>query len=116
MAQRRREVTPMSVDKSPTDTYPMRILSVSDVLTPVSMEHAVTVLACSLLRPSDVDAYAVWVVLCHLPHNPRHPFAVWDAYDRPEGWSFGSGEYCVTLVEAVGRYGYRDYQHHLDQS
>lgn len=110
-------MTVEGVGKSPTDTYPMRTLRTGEVVQPASMEHAVTVLACWLLRPSDVDAYAVWVVLCHLPHNPLHPFAVWDAVDHPErGWSFGSGDYCVTLLEAVGRYGERGGKYHLDES
>lgn len=107
-------MTVEGVGKSPTDTYPMRTLSVGEVLTPVSMEHAVTVIACWLLRPSDVDAYAVWVVLCCLPHNTLHPFAVWDAYDRPEGWSFGMGDYCSTLSGAVEQYQRRGGRYTLD--
>jgi hypothetical protein len=94
----------MSIEKSPTDTYPMRLLNVGDKVKPVTYDNIVTVLACWLLRPSDVDAYAVWVVLCHLPENERHPFAVWDAYDRPEGWSFGEGDYCVDIASAMKRY------------
>jgi hypothetical protein len=82
----------------------MRLLRVGSTVQPASMENAVTILACWLLRPSDVDAYAVWVVMCHLPHNTLHPFAVWTAYDRPEGWSFGSGSYCETVSEAVQKY------------
>lgn len=97
-------------DKSPTDTYPMRFLRVGDVITPTSApDIAVTVLACWLMRPSDVDAYAWWVVVCHLPHadNLRHPFVVWDAYDRPDGWLFSHGDYCHDLPSAVERYGER---------
>ena len=54
----------MGVDKSPTETYPMRILKVGDSFTPSSGSNPVTILACWLSRPSDIDAYAVWVVLC----------------------------------------------------
>jgi len=82
----------------------MRTLRVGDVLTPTSMDNAVTILACWLMRASDVDAYAIWTVLCHLPHNARHPFAVWTAIDRPEGWSFGYGDYCENIGEGVARY------------
>jgi hypothetical protein len=82
----------------------MRFMRVGEVVTPASSEYAYTVLACWLLRPSDVDAYAVWVVLCHLPHNERHPFAVWTAYDRPEGWSFGNGDYYDNLPDALATY------------
>ena len=105
----------MGVDKSPTDTYPMRTLRVGEAVIPVSMENAVTVLACWLLRPSDVDAYAVWVVLCHLPHNDFHPFAVWTAYDRPEGWSFGGGDYCRDIAEGVAWYESRGGHYSLDE-
>ena len=105
MAQRRGGVTAMSVDKSPTDTYPMRTLRTGDTVQATSMEHAVTILACWLMRPSDVDSYAWWLVLAHLPHNPHHPFAVWNAYDHPErGWSFANGDYCSTVSEATARY------------
>jgi len=104
----------MSVDKSPTDTYPMRTLRSGEIINPASYEHAVTVLACWLLRPSDVDSYAVWVVLCHLPHNERHPFAVWNAYDRPEGWTFGEGDYCVNVSSAVERYESRGGKYSLE--
>ena len=104
----------MSVDKSPTDTYPMRTMRSGEKVSPVSYDHTVTVLACWLLRPSDVDAYAVWVVLCHLPHNERHPFAVWDAYDRPEGWSFGEGDYCANVSSAVERYEARGGKYSLE--
>lgn len=97
----------MSVDKSPTDTYPMRLLSVGEVVTPTSSDYAYTVLACWLLRPSDIDTYAMWVVLCLLPHNPLHPFAVFTAYDRPEGWSFGNGEYCRNIADALHDYEVR---------
>jgi hypothetical protein len=92
------------MEKSPTDTYPMRIIKVGEVVTPSSGDHSVTVLARWLIRPSDIDAYAVWVVLCHLPHNDRHPFAVWTAYDRPEGWSLANGDYCMDIREAVTTY------------
>ena len=103
MAQRRGGVT-MYGDKSRTATYPMRTMRVGEVITAESGDKTVTVLACWLLRPSDVDAYAMWVVLCHLPHNSYHPFVVWTAFDRPEGWSFGSGDYCQDISEAVGFY------------
>lgn len=94
----------MSVDKSPLDTYPMRILRVSEQVTPVSADSTYTVLACELLHPSDVDAYAVWLVLCHLPDEQFTPFAVWRAYDRPEGWYFANGEYFRTVAGAVRLY------------
>ena len=100
-------MTVEGVGKSPTDTYPMRMLRAGEVITPTSMEHAVTVLACWLVRSSDVDAYAWWLVLCHLPHNPLHPFAVWTAYDRPEGWSLADGDYCEHVGTAVQRYEQR---------
>lgn len=100
-------------DKSPTDTYPMRTLRVGEVVTAQSSDHAVTVLACWLIRPSDVDAYAVWVVLCHLPHNDYHPFAVWNAIDRPDGWYFGNGNYCYDIAEAVTVYEARGGKHSL---
>lgn len=94
-----------NTSKSPTDTYPMRTLSVSEVVQSASMSDPVTVLACWLMSPSDVDTYACWVVLCHLPHNAYHPFAVWDAIDHPDrGWSFSCGNYCATLDEATTRY------------
>jgi hypothetical protein len=92
----------------------MRTLRVGEVITPASSDNPVTVLACWLLRPSDVDAYAVWVVLCHLPHNAFHPFAVWTAYDRPEGWSFGGGDYCRDIAEGVAWYESRGGQYSLD--
>jgi hypothetical protein len=91
----------------------MRLLKVGSTVQPVSMDEFVTVLACWLLRPSDVDAYAVWVVLCHLPHNTLHPFAVWTAYDRPEGWSFGSGSYHKTITGAVEQYETQGGKHDL---
>lgn len=94
----------MGVDKSPMDTYPMRLLAVGERVNPVSYDHPVFVLACWLISPSDVDAYAMWDVLCFLPHEPLHPFVVWTAYDRPEGWSFGNGDYCRTLDVAVSKY------------
>lgn len=93
----------MSVDKSPTATYPMRLLRTGDVISPTSMDHSVTVLACWLMRPSDVDSYAMWTVLCLLPES-HHPFAVWTAYDRPEGWSLGQGYYCENIGIAVEQY------------
>lgn len=105
----------MSADKAErTEPYPMRLLRVGEVVTPQSSDHPLTILACWLLRPSDVDAYAWWVVLCHLPHNERHPFAVWNAYDRPEGWSFAHGDYCVDISEAVESYKARGGKHSLD--
>lgn len=103
----------MGVDKSPTDTYPMRIMRTGETIQATSMEHAVTVLACWLIAPSDVDAYAWWVVLCHTPHNEFHPFAVWNAYDRPEGWSFGNGDYFGNIGTAVKRYEERGGQYGL---
>jgi hypothetical protein len=94
----------MGVDKSPTDTYPMRLLTVGETIAPRSMDAIVTVLACWLIRPSDVDAYAMWTVLCLNPDNTLHPYAVWTAFDRPEGWTMADGDYCRTLTEAVTAY------------
>ena len=102
------------VGKSPTDTYPMRTLEVSESIFAKSMVHAVTILACWLLRPSDVDAYAVWVVVCHNPDNALHPFVVWNAIDRPEGWCMEGGDYCSTISEAVKRYESRGGRYSLD--
>jgi hypothetical protein len=103
----------MGVDKSPTDTYPMRVLRAGDTITPTSMDYAVTVLACWLIRPSDVDAYAWWLVLCHQPHNSLHPYAVWDAYDRPDGWSLNNGDYCENIGRGVHCYEKRGGKYEL---
>lgn len=103
----------MSVDKSPTDTYPMRLLKVGDVVSPTSSDNEVTILACWLIRPSDVDAYAWWLVMCLCPDNPRHPFTVWDAYDRPDGWSMNNGDYCATIERAVKAYADRGGKYQL---
>lgn len=103
-------------DKNPTETYPMRTLRIGDVVQAASMDKPVTILACWLLRPSDVDAYAMWTVLCLLPHNTLHPFAVWTAIDHPErGWSFGEGNYCENIGEAVTRYEGRGGKFSLDE-
>ena len=103
-----------SDSKSPTDTYPMRTLHVGEVITPTSGDNPVTVLACWLMSPSDVDTYAWWLVLAHLPHNPHHPFAVWNAYDNPDrGWSFANGDYCTTLAEATEQFEARGGKHAL---
>lgn len=104
-----------SDSKSPTDTYPMRTLRTGEVITPISGDNPVTILACWLMRPSDVDSYAWWLVLAHLPHNPFHPFAVWNAYDHPEnGWSFANGDYCVSISEAVEAFEARGGKYGLD--
>lgn len=103
----------MGVDKSPTDTYPMRLLSVGETIQPKSMDALVTILACWLISPSDVDAYATWLVLCLNPDNQFHPYAVWTAYDRPDGWTMGNGDYCRTLPEAVTAYEGRGGQYNL---
>lgn len=92
------------MDKSPTDTNPMRLLEVGERVSPTTSEYTYTVLACWLAQPSDVDTYARWVVLCHLPHNDFHPFAVWLAYDRPDGWYFSNGEYYKNLADAMDNY------------
>lgn len=102
----------MGVDKSPTDTYPMRLPSVGDRLNPTTYENPVLVLACWLMRPSDVDAYAWWLVLCFLPNETAHKFVVWNAYDRPEGWTFGSGDYYASVDKALRQYEARGGQHH----
>lgn len=85
-------------------TEPVPTLSVGDTIEAVSMSHPVTVLAGTLLAPAGDGTYPWWVVLCHLPHNGRHPFAVWNAYQRPEGWSFANGNYSATLGEAWQAY------------
>jgi len=104
----------MGVDKSPTETYPMRLLKVGETFTPSSSSNPVTILACWLSRPSDIDAYAVWVVLCLLPHNTFHPFAVWNAIDTPhDGWHMEGGDYCHTITEATAQYERRGGQYEL---
>lgn len=105
----------MGVDKSPTDTYPMDLLSVGDSIFPVTMVHAVTILACWLMRPSDVDSYAVWVVICFVPENHLHKFVVWNAIDRPDGWSMESGDYCRDMEEALTAYAKRGGKHRLPE-
>ena len=86
----------MGVDKSPTDTYPMRLLKVGDSFTPSSSDNPITILACWLSRPSDIDSYAVW-----------------NAVDRPEGWHMEQGDYCRTITEATAQYERRGGQYHL---
>ena len=107
-------MTVEGVGKSPTDTYPMRLLKVGDSFTPSSGSNPITILACWLSRPSDVDSYAVWVVLCLLPHNTLHPFAVWNAVDRPEGWHMENGDYRETITGATAQYERRGGQYTLD--
>ena len=105
----------MEGDKNPTDTHPMRLLAVGDTLNATTHGTPVLVLACWLLRPSDVDAYAWWLVLCVRPDEPFHKFVVWEAYDRPEGWGLGHGDYCATVADAVKRYEERGGRFTLDE-
>lgn len=97
------------------EPYPMRLLTVGETLAPTTYDQAVTVLACWLMRPSDVDAYAWWLVLCFRPNDPFRKFVVWEAYDRPEGWGLGHGDYYATLNDAVKRYEERGGRFSLDE-
>lgn len=84
--------------------HTMRSLSVGEQVSPTTSEYTYTVLACRLLRESTNDSHAVWKVLCFLPHNDFHPFAVWTAYDNPDGWAFADGEYRSDISEALTAY------------
>ena len=90
-----------------TPLRPINTLAVGQVITPTTSDKSVTVLACSERLPARDGTYAVWTVICHLPHNSLHPFAVWFAIDRPEGWAFENGDYCLNLTEALASYASR---------
>lgn len=83
-----------------------------DVVAPVTGTHAYTVLS-AYFRGVDEDSLrSLWLVLCLLPHNERHPFAVFRAscegidreYGKGADWRYGSGQYCETLTEALEWY------------
>lgn len=105
----------MEGDKTTSVAYPMRPLVVGSALNATTHDSSVLVLACSLVAPSDVDAYAWWLVLCFRPDEPVHRFVVWNAYDRPEGWALGNGDYCATASDAVKRYEERGGTFTLDE-
>lgn len=94
----------MRLDNPFSLVHSARSLSIGGTVEATSMSEPVTVLAYVLVAPAGKGTYPWWLVLCHLAHNERHPFAVWNAYDRPEGWSFGNGDYCATLGEAWQAY------------
>ena len=103
----------MRVDKYPLITQAPtnlphdqpELLVIGDTFTPCSSTFPVTILASGLLR--SYGAYAVWSVLCLIPHNTLHPFGVWVAVCRDDGWYLESGDYCADLPSALARYEVR---------
>jgi hypothetical protein len=49
------------------------------------------------------DCFAHWVVIAEREATP-HPFVVWNAVARTEGWHFEAGEYYATYDEAYEAY------------
>ena len=92
----------MRVDKSyPAETS----LAIGETFTPCSSTFPVILLACSLLRSGGLRP--VWAVLCLIPHNTLHPFGVWNATSRDDGWHLESGDYRSDLLSAVTSYEVR---------
>jgi hypothetical protein len=49
------------------------------------------------------DTYASWVAIC-AKQDELHPYVVWTIIARPTGFVAESGDYCLTLEEAVKAY------------
>lgn len=49
------------------------------------------------------DTYAAWTVIC-VNKEELHPYVVWTAIARPDGFIVESGDYCSTLEDALKAY------------
>ena len=62
------------------------------------------VIACTKIADRDPgESFAVWVAICVKEHK-LHPYVVWDVIARPEGWIAQSGDYVLTLQQAIDQY------------
>jgi hypothetical protein len=70
-----------------------------------SISHANRIVIAYTKRTDRVlnDTYASWVAIC-VNKNELHPYVVWTVIARSTGFVAESGDYCLTLEEALKAY------------